>query len=192
MMHAKTVKQILRYLKGTVNLGLVYVQGGSADKLEGYTDSDQGGDAVERRSTGGMAFYLNENLITWTSQKQKIVTLYSCEAEFVAATSVAKQALWLRNLVSEITKEKPKTVTLYIDSNSAIALMKKPMFHGRSKHIDLKYHFIRECIERGQIVAKRVCTDEQRADVLTKSMTAMKLAVMSHLIGVWDLSVCLS
>jgi len=129
VMHAKTVKQILRYLKGTVNLGLVYVQGGSADKLEGYTDSDQGGDAVERRSTGGMAFYLNENLITWTSQKQKIVTLYSCEAEFVAATSVAKQALWLRNLVSEITKEKPKTVTLYIDSNSAIALMKKPMFH---------------------------------------------------------------
>ena len=69
VMHAKAVKQILRYLRGTINLGLVYVQGGCADKLVGYSDSDHGADAVERRSTGGMAFYLNENLVTWCSQK---------------------------------------------------------------------------------------------------------------------------
>jgi hypothetical protein len=105
MMHAKAVKQILRYLKGTIDLGLVYVQGGEADKLVGYSDSDHGADTVERRSTGGMAFYLNENLITWCSQKQKTVSLSSCESEFMAATAAAKQALWLRNLISEITKE---------------------------------------------------------------------------------------
>jgi len=190
VMHAKAVKQILRYLRGTINLVLVYVQGGCADKLVGYSDSDHGADAVERRSTGGMAFYLNENLVTWCSQKQKTVSLSSCESEFMAATAAAKQALWLRNLISEITREKPKTVTLFVDNNSAIALMKNPVFHGRSKHIDLKYHFIRECIERGQIVVRRVGTEEQKADVLTKSMAAVKLSVMTHLIGVRDLSVC--
>jgi len=190
VMHAKAIKQILRYLRGTINLGLVYVQGGCADKLVGYSDSDHGADAVERRSTGGMAFYLNENLVTWCSQKQKTVSLSSCESEFMAATAAAKQALWLRNLISEITREKPKTVTLFVDNNSAIALMKNPVFHGRSKHIDLKYHFIRECIERGQIVVRRVGTEEQKADVLTKSMAAVKLSVMTHLIGVRDLSVC--
>jgi hypothetical protein len=189
VMHAKAVKQILRYLKGTVDFGLVYVQGGSADKLIGYSDSDHGGDTVERRSTGGMAFYLNENLITWCSQKQKTVSLSSCESEFMAATAAAKQALWLRNLISEITKQKPKPVTLFVDNNSAIALMKNPVFHGRSKHIDLKYHFIRECVERGQIVVKKVGTEEQKADVLTKAMPAVKLSVMSHLIGVRNLSV---
>jgi hypothetical protein len=190
VMHAKAVKQILRYLKGTIDLGLVYVQGGEADKLVGYSDSDHGADTMERRSTGGMVFYLNENLITWCSQKQKTISLSSCESEFMAATAAAKQALWLRNLISEITKEEPKTVTLYVDNNSAIALMKNPVFHGRSKHIDLKYHFIRECIERGQIMVKRVCTEEQKADVLTKAMPAVKLSIMRYLIGVRDLNAC--
>ena len=148
-----------------------------------------GGDTVERRSTGGMAFYLNENLITWCSQKQKTVSLSSCESEFMAATAAAKQALWLRNLINEITKQDPKPVTLFVDNNSAIALMKNPVFHGRSKHIDLKYHFIRECVERGQIVVKRVGTEEQKADILTKAMPAVKLSVMSHLIGIRNLSV---
>ena len=179
----------MRYLKGTIDFGLVYVQGGCADKLVGYSDSDHGADAVERRSAGGMAFYLNENLVTWCSQKQKTISLSSCESEFMAATVVAKQALWLRNLISEITREKPKTVTLFVDNNSAIALMKNPVFHGRSKHIDLKYHFIRECVERGQIVVKRVGTEEQKADILTKAMPAVKLSVMSHLIGIRNLSV---
>ncbi|CAD6268395.1 unnamed protein product [Miscanthus lutarioriparius] len=136
-----------------------------------------------------MAFYLNENLITWCSQKQKTVALSSCESELMAATAAAKQALWLRNLISEITKEKPKAVTLFVDNNSAIALMKNPVFHGRSKHIDIKYHFIRECRE-GQIIVKRVCTEEQKADALTKALPAGKLSVMRHLLGVRDLSVC--
>jgi hypothetical protein len=107
----------------------------------------------------------------------------------MAATAAAKQALWLRNLISEVTKQKPKPVTLYVDNNSAIALMKNPVFHGRSKHIDLKYHFIRECVEREQIIVKRVGTEEQKANVLTKAMPATKLSVMRHLIGVRDLGV---
>jgi hypothetical protein len=76
-----------------------------------------------------------------------------------------------------------------VDNNSAIALMKNPVFHGRSKHMEIKYHKIRECVERGQIVVKRVCTDEQKADALTKALSAGKFSVMKHLLGVRDLSV---
>jgi len=190
VMHVKAEKQILRYLQGTLEHGLVYVQGGDAGQLVGYNDSDHGSDLVNRRSTGGMAFYLNENLITWNSYKQKTVSLSSCEAEFMAATAAAQQALWLRSLFSEVMKEKPKAVTLFVDNNSAIALMKNAVFHGRSKHIDIKYHFIRECIERGEIMVKRVGTNEQKADALTKPLPGGKLTVMNHLLGMRELRSC--
>jgi hypothetical protein len=91
--------------------------------------------------------------------------------------------------MSEITTREPKKVTLFVDNNSAIALMKNPVFHGRSKHIDIKYHFIRECVERGKIAVKRVCTEGQKADALTKPLPVGKLAVMRHLLGVRNLSV---
>ncbi|XP_066313480.1 secreted RxLR effector protein 161-like [Miscanthus floridulus] len=97
--HLKAVKQILRYLKGTLNFGLVYTQEGKEELLVGYTNSDVGGDLVGR-STGGMAFDVNESLVTWNSHKEKIVALSSCEAEFMVA---AKQALWLKNLLGELT-----------------------------------------------------------------------------------------
>jgi hypothetical protein len=187
VIHARAVKQIMRYLKGTTEYGLVYVQGGGTGVLVGYTNSDHGADQVERTSTGGMVFYLGEKLVSWCSQKQKTVALSSCEAEFMAATSAARQALWLRNLLSEITEERPSAVTLYVDNNSARALMNNPVFHGRSKHIDIKYHFIRQCVERGQITVKRVSTDEQKVDALTKALPVAKLLVMRHLLGVRDL-----
>ncbi|XP_066316136.1 secreted RxLR effector protein 161-like [Miscanthus floridulus] len=147
--HRNAVKQIMRYLKGTLEFGLVYTQTKSEEVLVGYSDSDVGGDLVGRRSTRGMSFYLNEGLVTWNSHKEKTVALSSCEAEFMAATEAAKQALWLRTLLGELTAKKPMKVTLLVDNNSAIALMKNPVFHGCSKHIDIKYHFIRECVERG-------------------------------------------
>jgi hypothetical protein len=183
------VKQILRYLKGTTELGLVYTQQGGEERLVGYTDSDHSGDPVGRRSTSGMAFYLNGNLITWCSQKMRTVAVSSCESEFMSATAGAMQAIWLRGLLSEITSTKPKVVPLLVDNNSAIALMKNPVFHGKSKHIDTRFHFIRQCIERGQIVARRVGTTEQKADSLTKALTAGNLMVMRHLLGVRDLGV---
>lgn len=187
-MHLNAVKQILRYVQGSIGHGLVYTRGGDPELLVAYSDSDHAADTVGRRSTAGMAFYLNGCLITWGSQKQKTVALSSCEAEFMAATVAAMQALWLRSLLSELTSTQKKVVTMYVDNNSAIALMKNPVFHGRSKHIDTKYHFIRECIERGQIEVKRVSTDLQKADLLTKPLAAGKLEVMKHLIGVRDVS----
>ena len=105
----------------------------------------------------------------------------------MAATAAACQALWLRSLLGELTGVELGVVKLFIDNKSAIALMKNPVFHGRSKHIDTKFHFIRECIDGGQIVVQFVSTEDQRADALTKALPAGKFATMRHLLGVRDL-----
>lgn len=152
--------------------------------LMGFSDSDITGQVDDRRSTGGMAFYLNESLITWVSQKQRCVALSSCEAEFMAATAATCQGIWLRNLLSQVTDTSPGPITLYIDNKSAIDLAKNPVFHGRSKHIDIRYHFIRECVERGEIVIQHISTNEQRADVLTKAMATVKFEKMRDLLGI--------
>ncbi|KAG6471101.1 hypothetical protein ZIOFF_072198 [Zingiber officinale] len=190
-MYHKVVKQILRYLKGTIHFGLTYIKGPQEISIFGYSDSDLAGDLDGRKSTSGMAFYFNESLVSWNSQKQKTVALSSCEAEFMAATTAACRALWLRSLTSKLTGEKPKPVTLFVDNKSAIALMKNSIFHGRSKHIDTRFHFIRECVENGQIVVEFINTGEQRADVLTKALLGVKFAVMRQLLGVRDLEPCL-
>ena len=135
-----------------------------------------------------MAFYFSGNLITWCSQKQRTVALSSCEAEFMAATSTACQALWLRSLLGDLTGWGLKEVVLRADNKSAIALMKNPVFHGRSKHIDTRFHFIRECVENGQVLVEHVSSEEQRAYILTKALPRAKFEEMRKLLGVEDLT----
>lgn len=105
----------------------------------------------------------------------------------MAATATACQAIWLRNLLSKLTGEEAGPVTLYIDNKSAINLAKNPVFHGRSKHIDIRYHFIRECVERKEIQIEHVSTELQRADILTKGLTTVKFERMRKLLGVKEL-----
>ncbi|KAG6506552.1 hypothetical protein ZIOFF_031876 [Zingiber officinale] len=190
IMHHKVVKQILRYLKGTIHFGLVYMKGPQKIGIFGYSDSDLATDLDGRKNTSGMTFYFNESLVSWNSQKQKTVALSSCDAEFMAATTTACHALWLRSLASELTGVEPKPVTLFVDNKSVIALMKNPIFYGRNKHIDTRFHFIKECIEKGQIVVKFVNIGEQLADVLTKPLPGVKLATMRQQLGVLDLEPC--
>ncbi|KAF5794275.1 putative RNA-directed DNA polymerase [Helianthus annuus] len=184
--HLKALKQILRYVKGTLNYGLKYKKGGDGE-VTGYSDSSHGKDVMDRRSTTGTVFYFSGNPITWSSQKQRTVTLSSCEAEFIAATTAACQALWLRSLLVDLTGMKPSKVKLYVDNESAIALMKNAVFHGRSKHIDTKFHFIRECVEEGKIQVEHVSGDLQKADILTKSLPRIKFAEMRDLLGISDI-----
>ena len=174
-------------MKGTLHYGLVYTKGCGSYLLSGFSDSDLGGSVEDRKSTGGMAFYLDESLITWVSQKQRCVALSSCEAEFMAATTAACQGIWLQRVLSQIMNIKAGLVVLYIDNKSAIDLAKNPVFHGRSKHIDVRYHFIRDCVEQGLIVIKHVSTSEQRADILTKALSAAKFEKMRSLLGVRNL-----
>ncbi|KAG6471943.1 hypothetical protein ZIOFF_069396 [Zingiber officinale] len=190
IMHHKVVKQILRYLKGKIYFGLANIKGPQEIGVFGYSDSHLADDLDGRKSTSGMTFYFNESLVSWNSQKQKTVVLSSCEAEFMAATTATCHALWLRSLASELTGVEPNLVTLFVDNKSAIALMKNPVFHGRSKHINTRFHFIRECVEKGRIVVEFVNTGEQRADALTKALPGVKLAAMRQLLGVRDLEPC--
>lgn len=115
------------------------------------------------------------------------MALSSCEAEFMAATTAACQGVWLRNLLSQITNVQPSPVIIYIDNKSAIDLAKNQVFHGRSKHIDIRFHFIHDCIEKGVIVIKHISTGEQRADILTKAMTTSKFERMRDLLGLRNL-----
>lgn len=186
--HQQAVKHILRYIQGTVNYGLEYEKAGSKRVLTGFSDSDLAGDVVDRRSTGGMCFYLDGNLISWASQKQRVIALSSYEAEYMAATTAACRSIWLRGLLTELSGQKVGAVTLCIDNRSAIELMKNPVLHGRSKHIDVRFHFIRECIERGELIVKYVGTQEQRADILTKALGKVKFEAMKKLIGVKEIS----
>lgn len=124
----------------------------------------------DRKSTGGETFYLDENLITWISQKQCCVAISSCEA-----AAAACQAIWLQPVLGHITDVKPGPVTLYINNRFAVDLARNPMLKGRSKYIYLRYHFIRDCVEQRLIVIKLVSTSEQHTDILTKALAAQNL-----------------
>ncbi|KAL8109176.1 hypothetical protein AgCh_025316 [Apium graveolens] len=183
-LHLGAIKRICRYVQGALDYGLIYAKGRGNYILSGFSDSDLAGSTYDRKSTGWMVFYLDENLITWVSQKQRCVALSSCEAEFMAATTAACHAIWLQRVLSHVIDIKQGPVTLYIDNRSAVNLARNPVFHGRSKHIDLRYHFIRDCVEKGLIVIKLVSTGEQRADILTKALAAAKFEKMRNLLGV--------
>ena len=185
--HGAALKQVLRYLRVSCSLGLVFSRSTQL-KIVGYSDSSHNVDTDDGRSTTGHAFYLDESLITWCSQKQDIVALSSCEAEFMAATEAAKQAIWLQELLSEIMGTCCVKVTIRVDNKSAIALTRNHVFHGRSKHIHRRFHFIRECVENEQIEVEHVPGSEQRADLLTKSFGRIKFKELRSLIGVRDVS----
>lgn len=188
VLHLNAVKRVLCYVKGTLDYGLRYAKGSGNHMLTGFSDSDYASSCVDRRSTSGMAFYLNENLITWISEKHRCVAFSTCEAEFMAATAAACQGIWLQKLLSQITDVVPGPVTLYVDNKAAIDLTKNPVLHGRSKHIDVCYHFIRECVNRGEIVISHISSEKQCVDVLTKAMAAAKFEKMRELLGIKNLS----
>jgi hypothetical protein len=164
--HMAALKHVLRYVAASIDYGLMYTEKGEF-KLLGYSDSDMAGDVDDRRSTTGVIFFLGGNPVIWTSQKQKSVANSSREAEYmVAATS--RQAVWLQRLVDEVTGIKVPAPVIRMDNTAAIALAKNPVLHDRSKHIDVKFHFTRECYERGDIELEHMGTNDKLADALTK------------------------
>lgn len=183
-LHLGAAKKIMRYIKCTIQYGLTYSSNSRNNFITGFLDSYMGGSIDGRKSTGGMAYYRNESLISWVLQNQRCVALSSCEAEFMGAIAAACQGIWLRNILNQITAGNISPITLYIDNKSTIDLAKNLVVHGRSKHIDFRYHFIRECVERGEIVVKRISSDKQRAKCLTKALVTIKFQRMRDLLGV--------
>ncbi|XP_043809735.1 secreted RxLR effector protein 161-like [Manihot esculenta] len=183
--HLGAVKQILRYIKGILNYGCRYVKEERKElRLIGYCDSDLAGDIDDRKSTSGVIYFLGSNPITWFSQKQKVVALSSCEAEYVAATAGACQGVWIERFLSELRGQQDKKTLLRIDNRSAIALTKNRVHHSRSKHIDVKYHFLRDCVQNGDIEVEYVKTEEQCADILTKPLSWDKFEKRRIMIGI--------
>ena len=186
--HLAALKQVLRYIKGSFAYGLNFRRSNERIwTVVGYSDSSHNVDADDGRSTTGHMFYINDCLITWCSQKQETVALSSCEAEFMAGTEAAKQAIWLQELLAEVMDDSCKRVVIKIDNKSAIALTKNPVFHGRSKHIHKRYHFIRECIDNDQVEVEHVAGTLQKADILTKALGRLKFKEMRELVGVQEL-----
>jgi hypothetical protein len=152
--------------------------------LLGYSDSDHAGDIDDRKSTSGVIFFLGNNIVSWSSQKQKAVAQSSCEAEYLAAGAAATQGVWLSRLLGELKGKSPAKFNLLVDNMSAIALIKNPVHHDRSKHIDIKYHYIRKCYEDGMLDAQHVRTEEQLADILTKGLGYVRFIELRRSLGV--------
>ena len=178
---------MLRYIAGTLSYGCRYQRKKKGEtSLIGYSNSDLAGYIDTLKSTTSVLFFLGNNIITWQSQKQKVVALSSCEAEYIAATTAACQGIWLARLIAELKGEEAGIVKLKIDNQSAIALSKNPIFHDRSKHIDVRYHFIRECVEEGRVEIDAIGTAEQLTDIQTKALTRECFCELRSLIGVHD------
>jgi hypothetical protein len=184
--HRGAVKRIMRYLKATIDLCLVYE--GEIEPLIGFTDSDWAGDRETRRSTSGYVFNLGSGAISWSSKRQSSTALSSCEAEYIGQTQATKEAIWLRRLLKElqIAEEEgqaPAATIIYGDNQGAIALAKNPQFHARTKHIDVQHHFVREKQHSGEVDLQYVPTDQQVADGLTKALPQDKFEVFRSALG---------
>ena len=157
---------------------------GEQSELIGFTDSDYAGDQDDRKSTSGYAFMFGSAAISWSSKKQPIVTLSSTEAEFVAATSCACQAIWLRRILKELHFKQPGATKIFCDNNSTIKLSKNPVLHGRSKHIDVKFYFLRDLNTIGAIDVMHCRSEDQVADIFTKALKMESFVKLRKLLGV--------
>ncbi|GJU45666.1 hypothetical protein Tco_1202932 [Tanacetum coccineum] len=166
--HLTAVKRILRYLKGTLTLSLYYPKCPGFD-LKGYSDLDYAGCNIDRKSTSGACQILGGKLVCWSAKKQQSVSMSSAEAEYVTATGCYASILWMKSQLSDYDIHY-KMVPIFCDNTSAIAISNNPVLHSRTKHIDIRYHFIRDHILKGDIELHFIPTEYQLADIFTKPL----------------------
>ncbi|GJS86297.1 retrovirus-related pol polyprotein from transposon TNT 1-94 [Tanacetum coccineum] len=166
--HLEAVKRVFRYLQGTINMGLWYPKD-TAMALTAYADADHAGCQDTRRSTSGSAQFLGDKLVSWSSKKQTSTSISSTEAEYIAMSGCCAQILWMRSQLSDYGFAY-NHIPLYCDNKSAIALCCNNVQHSRSKHIDIRHHFIREQVEKGVVELYFVRTEYQLADIFTKAL----------------------
>eukprot|EP00253_Pinus_taeda_P020410 PITA_20410 len=167
--HWQATKRILRYVKGTKRYGIFYTVSKCLD-LVGYTDSDWARSVDDRKSTSDYVFHIGTGAISWASKKQPIVALSIAEAKYMATTAAACQAVWMRRMLRSLCQEQATATVIFCDNSSAIAISKNSVFHKRTKHIDTKFHYIRELVNNGEIILQHCRTQEQVADILTKPL----------------------
>jgi len=183
--HWSRVKQVLQYLRKTANRGLML--GGGDFKLEGYCDSDYAADPDKRRSTGGYVFLLAGSAVSWGSKLLPTVATSTLEAEYMASAWGAKEALWLRKLMTTLRGAKgAEGVVLHCDNQGALALQRNPTSHQRAKHIDVAHHFVRERVARGEIKVQYCPTQDMLADLFTKALAKPKHEEFCGRLGLVD------
>lgn len=176
----KALKRILRYIKGTMDFQLFYAKNNGAE-LVGFADSDWAGDEQDRKSTTGFLFKAFGSIICWNTKKQSTVAVSSTEAEYVALAEAAREGIWLSNLLS-IFDVKIPYIIVFEDNQSCIKLTKR-MEHKRLKHVDIKFNFIKDLVEQKRLIIEYISTNDQIADVLTKSLEAVKFCKLRSQLG---------
>jgi hypothetical protein len=180
--HWNAAKVVLRYLIGTAQFGITY--GGSDFSLVGYCDADYAGDLATRRSTSGFAFVIARGVVSWSARLQATVAVSTAEAEYMAAAAAVKEAMWLRTLMNDLGVPVSGGVHIFTDNQASLTLLKNPISSQRSKHIDIIYHFARECVTRGLVDFSYISTDDMAADIMTKALPLPKFKTCRDLLGI--------
>ena len=168
--HFLTAKKILRYMNGTLHYGILFLIAQVTELLNmiGYLDADWCGDKIDKRSTKGCVFMLQGTPISWSSKKQSIVALSSCEVEYVVGSSAACQANWLQNVLEDLMIKLKHPIKCLIDNKSTINLAKNHITHGKRKHIETRFHYLRDQVNKCKIIVEYCSTNDQVANVFTK------------------------
>ena len=175
LQHVKGVKRVLRYIKGTLNYGIRFDKSSDADfKLYSFSDADWAGDVNTRKSTSGYVCRIGGATISWKSKRQSIVALSSTEAEYVALCSATQEIVWLRRLLAAMGLEQKEATKLHEDNQGSISLSKNPKSHSRTKHIDIKFHYVREAVEKKEVNIIYCATEKMTADIMTKPLPKVK------------------
>ncbi|KAJ0452174.1 putative RNA-directed DNA polymerase [Helianthus annuus] len=182
-LHLGAAKRILRYVASTIGFGIWYERGVPVQLL-GYTDSDWASSIDDRKSVSASVFNLGSGAVTWSSKKQNTVALSSTEAEYVASSAATSQAVWLRRILCDLGLVQESPTVIFCDNHSAINLSRNPVLHGRTKHIEIKHHYVRDMVAQQEISLEYCGTEMQVADVLTKALGREKFIRFRMLLGV--------
>ena len=181
--HWIAAKKVLRYLKGTMNFGLLYTNKFDV-QLVGFSDSDWAGNLDDRRSTTGYAFNIGSGVVSWSSKKQPTVSLSSTKEEYKAMFGATCEAVQLRRILEDIGEKKTKPTKVYCDNQRAIKLAHNPVYHARTKHIELQHHFIREKIESKEIKLISCNTSDNVTYIFTKLVGKIHFEILRQKLGV--------
>ncbi|KAG8479622.1 hypothetical protein CXB51_029429 [Gossypium anomalum] len=181
--HFRAAKRVLRYIKGTLNYGMHYSKAKDL-RLIGYTDNDWAGSKDDLKSTSGYAFTLGSAMFCWSSKKQSIVAQSTAEAEYVAAAGAVNQAIWIRKILGDLNLYQKEATEIYYDNMSAVAIVKNPVFHSRTKHFNIKLHVVREIEQAREIELVHCNSEDQVADIFTKALCTTRFIKLRKELGV--------
>ncbi|XP_019190310.1 PREDICTED: uncharacterized protein LOC109184729 [Ipomoea nil] len=181
--HWAALKRVMRYVNGTLQLGLRLTIS-SSPVVHAFSDSDWAGCSLDRKSTAGYAVFLGPNLVSWTSRKQRTVARSSTEAEYKALADVAAEVVWVQSLLLDLGLHCATTPVLWCDNLGATYLCSNPVFHARTKHVEVDYHFVRDKVSTGALKVNFVSTHDQLADIFTKSLATARFDALRFKLGV--------